>query len=325
MKPPDFRNLGVILRSVLGTHVLAFATVLVRNNEAVRLARECFEMVGMLELPLMLSILFNYLCAPALTKLSYAWATVGVCLLAAVSFLICYPGLAVLAARPRPQIWTLWAMSAAAIQMAYFHWRASIATPAIAEARVMALNARIRPHFFFNSLNGVLGVIRSDPKRAEAALESLADLFRNLMQENRDLVTLTDEIELANRYLDLERLRLGDRLKVEWDLRNCPLNAKVPPLMLQPLLENAVYHGIEPSPTPGEIHIRITQRGRQLNLWVINPVCAEQRHQSGNRMAMANIRERLALFFDIEASLHNGVRDGHYEVHVRMPLLLEKN
>lgn len=324
MKPPDFRNLGVILRCLLGANLLALITVVLRNANLAQLGQEYLEMAGLVELPLMLGLTLCYVFAQTIQKLRYGWATLVVCVLAAIGVMVCLPGLIAISIRPRPQAWVFWSMGAAAVQMAYFHWRAALATPAIAEARVLALNARIRPHFFFNSLNGVLGVIRSDPRRAEAALESLADLFRELMQENRELVTLTNEIEIANRYLDLERLRLGDRLKVEWDLRNCPLNARVPPLMLQPLLENAVYHGIEPSTSPGHILIRITQRGRELHIWIINPLCEGARHQQGNRMAMNNIRERLALFFDLEAHLQAGAHDGHYEVHVRLPVLKEK-
>jgi len=138
-------------------------------------------------------------------------------------------------------------------------------------------------------------------------------------------VPLEEEIEISKRYLELERLRLGDRLSVDWDLRHCPMDAMVPPLMLQPLIENAVYHGIEPSPEPGDIKVRVGQRGRDLIVRISNPIYAQARHQQGNRMAQANIRERLMLFFDIEASMEAGARDGRYMVNIRMPLRREEH
>ncbi len=321
--PPDFRNLGVMLRGLLGVNLMGLVTVALRGVSGEALMREALAMAGLLELPLMLGLLLAYMLAPVIASQTYRKATMLLVAVGVVSVLATFPLLSSLAESADLWRWSLWAAGCCALLMAYFHWRAALATPALSEARVLALNARIRPHFFFNSLNGVLGVMRSDPRRAERALESLADLFRSLMRENRDLVTVGDEIELANRYLDLERLRLGDRLKVVWDLRHCPLDAKVPPLMLQPLIENAVYHGIEPSPTPGEIQVRIAQRGRELVIEVTNPVQAETRQQQGNRMAQANIRERLMLFFDIEAQMDSGVKDGRYRVRICLPLRRE--
>jgi two-component system, LytTR family, sensor histidine kinase AlgZ len=320
LAPPDFRNLGVMLRCLLGINLIGLVTVAVKVDSIEAFSRDSLAMAGVMELPLMIVLLLAYVAAPLISRQSYRNAAVLLVALSVFVVVAIFPLLATLAERGSLIRWCLWAAGASALLMAYFHWRTAMATPALAEARVLALNARIRPHFFFNSLNGVLGVMRSDPRRAEEALESLADLFRSLMRENRDLVTVGDEIELVNRYLDLERLRLGDRLQVAWDLKHCPLDAKVPPLMLQPLVENAVYHGIEPSPQPGEIRIRIYRRGRDLVIKVANPVLAEQRHQQGNRMALANIRERLMLFFDIEAQMESGLQDGVYLVEIRMPL-----
>ena len=170
-------------------------------------------------------------------------------------------------------------------------------SPALAEARLMALTARIRPHFLFNSLNGILGIIRNDPRRAEKALEELADLFRALMQDPRELVPLSAEIALCRQYIELERLRLGERVRINWDIEQCPPDALMPPLMLQPLVENAVYHGIEPASDPGAIDIRLLH----------------------NQMALANIRERLTLFYNDTANLDAEVRDGRYIVRIVLP------
>ena len=172
----------------------------------------------------------------------------------------------------------------------------------------------------------MLGVIRSDPRRAERALEELADLFRVLMRENRELVPLGDEMALCERYIDLERLRLGERLLVRWELpvsgtleHAALMRAQVPALVLQPLLENAVYHGIEPSAESGELRVRIERRGDELRLEVDNPVSEIARHPEGNRMALENIRERLMLFFDLEAGLDKACVNGRYRVRIRLP------
>jgi two-component system sensor histidine kinase AlgZ len=213
----------------------------------------------------------------------------------------------------------LWAALAAIILMAWFDLAARARAPAVAEARLMALTARIRPHFLFNSLNAVLGVIRADPRRAEQALEELAELFRVLMQDNRELVPLSAEIALARQYLDLERLRLGERLQARWEIDTCPPDALVPPLMLQPLLENAVYHGIEPLGEPGEIEISLARRQERLLIEIGNPVADIGSHQGGNRMALDNIRERLLLFFDLEATLETEQAGNRYRVRIVLP------
>jgi two-component system sensor histidine kinase AlgZ len=203
----------------------------------------------------------------------------------------------------------------------YFDLRARMLSPAIAEARIQALQARIRPHFLYNSINAVLSLMRSDPRRAERALEDMADLFRVLMADNRQLAPIADEVGLVRQYLAIESIRLGERLKVAWQTEGMPADALVPPLMLQPLVENAVYHGIEPSPDGGEIAIEIGCTGTELRMTLSNPFPAGSRHVSGNRMAIANIRERLQLHFDAEASMKSEITGGTYRVSIRMPYL----
>jgi two-component system sensor histidine kinase AlgZ len=204
--------------------------------------------------------------------------------------------------------------------LVYFHTLGRALSPAVSEARLQALQARIRPHFLFNSINGVLGVLRSDPKRAESALEDMADLFRVLMRENRDLQPLADEITLTRQYLNLEKMRLGDRLNVLWKLDKMPLDAAVPPLVLQPIAENAVYHGIEPTQAPGEIEIEVARLRSEIMITVKNPFMEQAgAHHGGNKMAMSNIRERLALHFDAEARMTSGPRDGRYQVQLVLP------
>ena len=203
----------------------------------------------------------------------------------------------------------------------YFDLRARALSPAVAEARIQALQARIRPHFLYNSINAVLALMRSDPRRAERALEDMADLFRVLMADNRSLAPIAQEVELARQYLAIETIRLGERLRVSWRTETMPADALVPPMVLQPLVENAVYHGIEPSPTGGEIAIDIRHAGGQLQMTLTNPYPSGNRHAPGNRMAIANIRERLQLHFDAEASMTSGSSEGTYTVTIRMPYL----
>ena len=169
----------------------------------------------------------------------------------------------------------------------------------------------------------MLSLIRAEPWRAETALEELAELFRALMRDHRDLLPLADEIELCRQYLDLEILRLGERLNVEWEIVDVPDDLKVPPLMLQPLLENAVYHGIEHSGEAGTVHIRFARNGGELHIELTNP-CAGESVAGGNHMALDNIRQRLALHYDLEARLDTRVLtlpDGsrRYGVHIVLP------
>lgn len=355
---PDFRNLGVMLRVLLVVNLLALLTVALRADDAGRLAADLALMAGRVELPLLLAVLLLYLLGPALRRLRARAGQAAVFAVASLAVMISSP----LTGADAPALLRAlaWSWLAAAIALLYFDYRSWRFTPALAEARLMALTARIRPHFFFNSLNGVLGVIRSDPRRAERALEELADLFRALMQDHRERVPLRDEVELCERYVDLERLRLGDRLSVRWafggegasggdagsvaggaigeldplnatpragagpeaaraEARASLLDARVPPLLLQPLLENAVYHGIEPSTEAGEVVVRVDRRGEVLSLEVDNPVCDAVRHHAGNRMALDNIRERLMLFYDLEAGLEIEEGGGRYRVRIRLP------
>jgi two-component system sensor histidine kinase AlgZ len=185
---------------------------------------------------------------------------------------------------------------------------------------LQALQARIRPHFLFNTINAVLSIVRSDPKRAETALEDMSDLFRMAMSEPHELVELSREIELARQYLGIETLRLGERLKVHWDTQNMPADALIPPLILQPLLENAVYHGIEPLAEGGTIEVSLYLERDELHLEVSNPMQERTISRTdGHKMALSNIRERLDLLFDVEAQYNVENAGDHYRVHILIP------
>ncbi|MFZ5454099.1 MAG: sensor histidine kinase [Pseudomonadota bacterium] len=323
-RAPDWRNLGVMLRTVLLVNALAALALLARNRSWDTLPLDAAEMAARVEPALILSLLLLYLTAPLFVRLRArsGWALTGVVALGSVLATTALGGWDVDSLPSWPVREVVWALLAAAAVMTYFTVQERALGPAIAQARLMALSARIRPHFLFNSLNAVLGIMREDPRRAERALEELSDLFRVLMRENRDLVTLGDELALCRQYIALETLRLGDRLGVRWQTEGCPADARVPPLMLQPLLENAVYHGVEPLAGNGEVRVSVQRAGGDVVVEIDNPAPPRDGasgHGSGNRMALDNIRERLMLFFDLEAQLEAGEQDGLYRVRIRFP------
>ncbi|MBX9849005.1 MAG: histidine kinase [Rhodocyclaceae bacterium] len=319
---PDFRNLGVWLRILLGVNLLALLWVLARNQSWPRLADEFVDTALWVEPPLFVLLPLFHLLNPWLEKLSLRHGRLTVLLLVLLVVGVQHAAFGSLFGDLMevrgPLHAMLWAGLACIFMLGYFAWLNTLYSPALAEARLLALTARIRPHFLYNSLNAVLGVIRHDPKRAEAALEELSDLFRVLMQENRELVLLSDEISLARQYLELERLRLGERLQVDWQIDCCPPDTLMPPLMLQPLLENAVYHGVEPADGGATITVNISAEGPRIRIMITNPTHSVG-HQSGNQMALANIRERLMLFYDLEARLETHETHGRHEVLIELP------
>ena len=319
---PDLRNLGTILRVLLAVNAMVFVTAVAGDTQWRAISDEWVQMSAMVEPPLLILLLVLYAIAPWLVRLPYEHAAATVL---ALTVIVVVGFNTVLAATFGDVTTTtllrrlLFAVLMAGALLYYFALRTKALSPAIAEARLQALQARIRPHFLFNSITAVLSLIRSEPRRAEEALEDMAELFRVLMRDNRQLTPLVDEVALCRQYLGLEKLRLGARLCIDWHVDNMPRDALVPPLVLQPLLENAVYHGIEPSSAPGVIAINIFLRRGEVHAILRNPFHSGSKHKSGNRMALANIRERLALHFDAEAGLESKVNKESYEVHIRMP------
>lgn len=196
-------------------------------------------------------------------------------------------------------------------------WRRNLR--AEARARLEALQARIRPHFLFNSMNTIASLTRSAPARAEAAVENLADLFRVSLSHGSERVPVSEELELCRRYLALEALRLGERLRVRWEVEDLPDEALIPPLSLQPLLENAIYHGIEGLTEGGEVAIRGWREGGHLHLTVTNPVPPGSGGRHGHRMAQDNIRERFSSHYAEAAAFEANEAEGSYRVHLSWP------
>ena len=166
--------------------------------------------------------------------------------------------------------------------------------------------------------------MRAEPRKAESTLENLADLFRVFMRDTRELVPLDDDVVTCKQYLAIEQLRLGDRLRVNWQLDEMPGDALLPSLLLQPLLENAVHHGIEPRTEPGEIRIVITRPGERVRVEIVNPGAEEQPARPGNQMALSNVRERLMLLYDMEAELKTIVEDGEFRLLLEIPYRKER-
>jgi two-component system, LytTR family, sensor histidine kinase AlgZ len=327
---PDFRSSGVLLRALVFCNVAALLLSLMRSNGWESLLGEFMAVAAPLQPVLLACLLVLYALNPYLGRMPYRGGAGGVLLLVgAVVLAATYAGGDLYLSRYEHAGFALIRNMAAGIAVTsallyYFRLRAIALTPSLYQARVQALQARIRPHFLFNCINTVLSLVRSDPRRAETALEDMSDLFRMAMAHDGALVPLRDEIELSRRYLALEQLRLGDRLRFNWRQSDLPDDAMVPPLILQPLLENAVYHGIEPLAEGGEIDVLLERKGGSIQIDMRNPSAKPGYRRSGNKLALVNIRERLDLLFDIEAEYTVEEGPDAYRVRIAMPYVKEE-
>jgi len=320
---PDFRNLGVLARTLVAVNLLGLAAAFAGERDWSNALEAYASSAVLIEPPLIASLALLSAAAPLLKSLPWAVGAAAIVALAIALGWATHAALGDFANAALGRV-LAFAGAAAALVLGYLALHMRAYSPALAEARLQALQARIRPHFLFNSLNAVLGLIRSDPRRAERTLEDLADLFRALMSDGRSLVRLADEIALLERYAAIEQLRLGERLRLSWELDNAPVDALLPPLLLQPLLENAIYHGVEPGAGVGDVLVRIERSGERVRMRIENPFHAAGEAgaasaRAGNHMALDNIRERLMLFFDDEAKLESRVEGGRYRVDVDLP------
>jgi two-component system sensor histidine kinase AlgZ len=190
--------------------------------------------------------------------------------------------------------------------------------PAHTSARLAEVQSRIRPHFLFNTLNSAIALVRAEPSKAESLLEDLSDLFRHALVDQGESVTVDDEIALAQRYLAIEQVRFGERLQVEWSLDPMAGQARLPPLLLQPLVENAVRHGVEPSEAGATVRISTRRRGSVVLIKVTNTVPAGA-GAPGHGVALDNVRERLRLLHDVQGQFRSGLVDGVYQVRIELP------
>jgi two-component system, LytTR family, sensor histidine kinase AlgZ len=326
---PDCCNIGIVLRVLLAVNIIIFITMLLQANSLTAGVITFVESAMPVELVCLSSLLV--LCG--LRKPMRAtpqWIQRAACILVSATMTM----LSIFLLSPVDTFLyevgyfkLIKEISGAGLLgillQHYFEVRTRAFSPALAEARLQALQARIRPHFLFNSLNAVLSLIRTEPRRAETTLEDLADLFRILMRDARDMTTLEDEIHLCKQYLSIESIRLGERLQVEWCMNDIApkvlSNAQIPSLLLQPLVENAIHYGIEPVHDSALIQIQVSRSHDSIDIIIINPYHDTAPAPGGNQMALANIRERLALLYDVEAQLTTTIADGYFKVRLRFP------
>ncbi len=330
---PNFRNLGVTLRILLLANLMALINALLQARGWLDLPLKLMQITTLITPILLASMVLLWTWQPHLGKLSYWRGVAAVNLIVVLlTLLIYYFG----GEFYRPSVnddpffdvlrGEFISVATCTLLLMYFRLRARVLSYALEDARLQVLRARIRPHFLYNTINAVLGIVRTQPKRAETALEDMADLFRMAMADERDLVPLKSEIDLCKQYLALERLRMGERLAVNWQLQEVPDDAKIPALLLQPLLENAVYHGIEPLIEGGRIDVLVSRERGMLKIKVENPCpkLGDALPHAGNKIALQNIRERLALLFDAEASYQVTSGLDYYRVEITLPYMKER-
>ncbi len=319
---PDGCNLSVVLRVLVGTHVLALLVALVSElGTGLEQGFRQFLLAGAVLEPVILLSLVAWCGLRRWLGNASAWRQ----RLAAWSVPALIAGLLVALFQREAgasAVFFLMAVAwvlAAALQH-YFELRARVFSPSVLEARFQALQSRIRPHFFFNSLNAVLAVLRDDPRKAERMLENLAQLFRAVMGDVRKLVPLEQELDLCRKYVEIEQTRLGERLQVDWQVGATHPKLRVPQLVLQPIIENAVRYGAEKIAGTCQILVRVRQLGFTLEVHISNPIAADPIQREGNQIGLDNIRGRLALIYDLEARLVARVRADRFEVSLTLPV-----
>lgn len=328
---PNFRSPGVALRILLISNGLALLLALVQAHDLADMTPRMMQIATLLTPVLLASLVLLWAWQPWLNRLGYWYGVLAVNVIVVVLTLtVYYLGSMLYGSTGNRDYfdavrYTLISLSVCGFLQLYFRLRNQLLLRALNEARLQVLRARIRPHFLFNTINAVLGIVRKQPKLAETALEDMADLFRLAMWDDQNLVPVGQELQLSRQYVALEQLRMGERLRVEWNIADVPDDALIPPLLLQPLLENAVYHGIEPLLPGGCINVEVRRNGDDLQLKVENPcpVRSEVAHH-GNKIALRNIRERLELLFDVEARYEVENGKDFYRVEIVLPYIRER-
>lgn len=329
---PDCCNAAIVTRVLIYSNVAAALLASVLGPSVMETAQRFIQIAGVLDPSVLVSLAL--LCwvrdSAAGRGPGAQWAT-GVGIPTVVTVAVCLLVAPALRPEAAPGDVAGWALasgllaagwSAAIIE--FLRLRTAALSPSLSEARLQALQARIRPHFLFNSLNTVLALLRSEPRRAERTLEDLADLFRVFMRDTRELVLIGEEIETCRQYLAIEKLRLGDRLSVRWQVEALPDDALVPALLLQPLVENAIHHGIEPSGGHGVLAVTIRQAADRIRVEIVNPWDPAWPHRPGNQMGLSNVRERLMLLYDTQAVLKTTASAGQFRLLLEFPCRKER-
>ncbi|UOO89299.1 histidine kinase [Vitreoscilla massiliensis] len=315
---PDFRNLSLILRVFVSVSILLLLLPLLSADNQQDYYTQAVTLAAWVAPFVIITLTVLLLCMRFV--LNHAYDTVMAWAITMASYLFC----AILFQFPS-EAWFADMILISVYVWGFMHYHAILQralSPALSEAKLAALTARIRPHFLFNSLNAAIALVRSRPAEAEMVLENLADLFRAQLKDGNQASTLGREIELAQGYLAIETIRMGhQRLQSMWYV-DAPEQAEVPHLLLQPLLENAVYHGIEPSHRPGEISISIIKRQDWIYIRIDNPLPEESnktKKRQGNQMALANLSDRLTLMYDADATVRSSKQGDIFRVDMRLP------
>lgn len=321
---PDFRKPTTVLRALILAKAIQVVVFFAMFREPYEFFIALSSAAVVFEPSLLLSLAVLYLLAPLLGNLNYGVAISAALTTAACATLAVQGFLYWMVALPHwDTAWVRSPLVAALITgliLMYFDWRARATAPVMLDARLQSLQARIRPHFLFNSINTVASFIRHDPKLAEKVLLDLSDLFRAVLAEERMTVPLRDELAFSKAYVDIEQMRLGERLQVEWRIdEEVPMERPVPVLVLQPLIENAVYHGVEPAADGGRVWVTLGHARGDLLLVVENTVCGAEPLRRGNHSALANITERLNLLYDGQADVRVGREGERFSVRIVLP------
>lgn len=336
---PDFGSFGVALRIILLAEMVAVITTIARNPTFNQQAWQDLNLLSAFALTLsFITIVALKIASPLLNKMSVMMGGSAVFLillcatvLGTEAMIFTLYDIGLISDR-----WPDWhkpllirsliitgLISVPGLRYLILTHRSQVDAKTQQEAKMQALQSRIRPHFLFNSLNSVASLTRSEPEKAEAVLHDLADLFRVLLADARKLVPISAEREISRQYLEVEKIRLGDRLTIKWNVSNIPRAAQIPALTLQPLLENAVYHGIETRFGGGTVKIDMWAENEMLNIMISNPLpdVPSKTGSKGNQIAQDNIRQRLLTQYGISATMQSFEEGGQYHVKIKMPII----
>lgn len=186
-----------------------------------------------------------------------------------------------------------------------------------------SLQQKFKPHFLFNSLNSISALTISDPKKAREMIHLLSDFMRRAVQEDdQELILLRDEMDHLNRYVAIEQIRFGDRLNVTLDVEESALEKKVPSLILQPIIENAIKYGLYGSLDDVEISISIKDFDNKIEVIVKNPFDQDaQRASAGTGYGLTSIRKKIYLIYGQQQQLKTTSEDGRFTTHLTIPIL----
>ena len=321
---PNMRNMGSVSRIILlAMLALLLVPLIMPETSTQTYLEQVFELASWAAPTLLVILIEGYFCTNFFQTVDKKYSV----LIAHALNLFIFVLIDYVLLGTRANFWQhFWIMNAFSLLVMNIeaHRRMRL-SPALSEARLNALTARIRPHFLFNSLNAAISLIRLRPYDAETLLENLANLFRAQLRDASQASTLGQEIEWAQEYIAIEQIRMGHtRLQVMWQ-HNAPDDAQTPHLFLQPLLENAVFHGIESSHRPGCINVYTSRKNHWLYIRIENPSIPDNKPQEdkkprkGNSMALTNLKERLSLMYDNDAVIKSQQLENIFRVDIRLP------